>query len=263
MVEDCGITLSLLIHAPSKTGKSTLGATSPPPILVLDVEGSWRFIFEAGFKSGKKLRRYKGGWNPVKGPPPRWDGTWDVCIVTVRDWATLTNAYMWLAQAQHDFKSIIVDSITEAQRKLKSQLKGLDDMTIRDWGQLLVNMDKWVRDMRDLVLLPNSPAKFVMFVAETEMKDNKWRPAMQGQIGRALPYWVDICGYLFTVQETDENGQPTVKVKNLLIMSDHPQFESGERVQGILGDIVRNPNVSEMIAKIEMMYCDPEEVTEQ
>jgi AAA domain-containing protein len=234
----------MLVHAPSKVGKSTLMSTAPPPILNIDVEGSWRFIKTAGFR-GPAVRKIT--WDPLVGPPPTYDGTWDICTVMVRDWGTLSNTHMWLSQAPHQFRSVITDSVTEAQRKLKTNLRGLDQMRIQDWGDLLVQMDKWVRDMRDLVLLPGSPVKFIGFVAETEMKEGKWRPAMQGQIGRALPYWVDICGYLYTEQEQDANGQPTVKVKKLLIMSDHPQFESGERVQGLLGDVIRSPNITEMM----------------
>jgi hypothetical protein len=240
-------TLSTLIHAPSKTGKSTLFSTAPVPILVIDVEGSWRFIRTAGFK-GAPVR--KVSWDPASGPPPVYDGTWDICVVNVRAWETLQQIYMWLTQAQHSFISVIVDSVTEAQRKLKASLRGMDQMRIQDWGDLLVKMDDWIRKMRDLVLIPGLPTLFVGFVAETEMKEGKWRPAMQGGIGRALPYWVDICGYLYTDNEADANGQNTVKVKKLLIMSDHPQFESGERVQGLLGDVVRNPNITEMMQAI-------------
>ena len=240
-------TLSMLVHAPSKVGKSTLYSTAPLPILVLDVEGSWKFIRSAGFK-GTPLRKRE--WDPMQGPPPIPDGTWEVCVVNVRQWETLTQVYMWLTQAPYYFMSVIVDSVTEAQRKLKSNLRGLEQMRIQDWGDLLVRMDNWIRQMRDLVLIPGSPVRFVGFIAETEMKDGKWRPAMQGQIGRALPYWVDICGYLYTENESDANGQNTQKVKKLLIMSDHPQFESGERVQGLLGDVVRQPNITEMMNTI-------------
>jgi hypothetical protein len=243
-------TLSALVHAPSKTGKSTLGATAPLPICTFDVEGSWRFIKTAGYKSDTVLR--KTYWDPTQGPPPRYDGTWEVCIVPVQTWATLTQGYMWLSQAPHDFRSLIVDSVTEAQRKLKNNLRGLEQMRIQDWGDLLVQMDKLIRDFRDLVHNPNSSLRFVMFVAETEMKDGKWRPAMQGQIGRAMPYWVDLVGYLFAEQEpdpTDPNGQATQKVLKLLV-GQHPQYEAGERVQGALGDVVRDPNITRMMTTI-------------
>jgi hypothetical protein len=240
------LTLSVLVHAPSKVGKSTLGSTAPLPMCVFDVEGSWRFIRTAGFRSATPLRKKK--WNPVQGPPPAYDGTWDVCMVQVQEWQTLTTAYNWLVQSPHSFRSVILDSVTEAQRKLKTNLRGMEQMRIQDWGDLLMRMDKLIRDYRDLVLLPNS-VQFVMFVAETEMKDGKWRPAMQGAIGRALPYWVDICGYLYAAREVDENGQDTQKVLNLLIGGDD-RFECGERVQGLLGDNVRDPHISQMMNRI-------------
>lgn len=236
--------LSLLVHAAAKQGKSTLASTSPPPILVLDVEGSWRFIDQAGFRSGIPMRRTT--WDPNAGPPPRHDGTWEFCHVMVRDWRTLTNAYQWLNQSPHDFVSLVVDSISEAQRKLKSNLKGTDPMQMQDWGNLLVFMDKLIRDFRDLVYVPNTTLRVVVFVAETRQENNKWRPYMQGQISVALPYWVDIVGYLYTGYRNDTNQQPTIPYKCLFI-GDHPQYEAGERVQGKLGNQVDDPHVTNML----------------
>lgn len=250
-------TLSLLVHAPSKEGKSTLGSTMPPPILVLDVEGSWRFIRRAGFCVAgthnteackcPPLRSIE--WDPNVEAPPRWDGTWDICRVTVREWRTLTNAYNWLVQAPHDFVSLCFDSITESQRRLKANLRGLEQMRQQDWGDLLVQLDKLVRDFRDLVLLPSTTMRVVMFVAETRLKDGKWRPYLQGAIGDALPYWLDLVGYLYTDFAPDANAQNTIEVKKLWV-GRHPQFEAGERVQGLLGSVVEQPNISQMLVKI-------------
>lgn len=243
-------TLSILIHGASKTGKSTLSSTAPTPILVVDCEGGWKFIRTAGFKSNRPLRKIR--WNPDQTlQPPRHDGTWDVCVVQVNQWRTLTNVYAGLTQAQHDFQSLIFDSITEGQRRLKNNLRGMEQMRIQDWGELLTHMDKLVRDMRDLVLLPNSPLRVVMFIAETAMKNNKWRPQMQGQIGDSLPYWMDIVGYLYREAELGPDGQPTEKILKMLIGQNIvPTIEAGERVQGVLGDIVREPNIQQMLATI-------------
>jgi hypothetical protein len=250
-------TLSILVHAASKEGKSTLGSTMPPPICVLDVEGSWRFIRRAGYcvqgihnteKCTCDVRR-SIEWDPNQGPPPRWDGSWEICHVTVREWRTLTNAYNWLTQAPHDFTSLCFDSITEAQRRLKANLRGLEQMRMQDWGDLLVQMDKLIRDYRDLVLLPSTTMRVVMFIAETKNINGKWRPYMQGAIGDSLPYWLDIVGYLYTEYVPDENNQNTVEVKKLWI-GKHPQFEAGERVQGMLGNVVERPNVADMLARI-------------
>lgn len=250
-------TLSFLVHAPSKEGKSTLGSTMPPPILVLDVEGSWRFIRRTGFciagvhnTSDCKCTPLRSiEWDPNVEAPPRHDGTWEVCRVTVREWRTLTNAYNWLIQSPHDFVSLCFDSITEAQRRLKANLRGLENMRMQDWGDLLVQLDKLVRDFRDLVLMPTTTLRIVMFVAETRLIDGKWRPYLQGAIGGSLPYWLDIVGYLYTEFVADENNQNTVEVKKLWI-GRHPQFEAGERVQGLLGNVVERPNISEMLTKI-------------
>lgn len=217
--------LSMLIHAGSKIGKSTLTGTAPRPILVLDAEGSWRFI---------PLRQIH--WDPMTGPPPVCDGTWDACIVTVREWQTVDQTYKWLTQSETCFVTVVVDSITEIQRRCKANLKGTDAMKIQDWGVLLAVMDGVIRGFRDLTLMPHSSVRCVVFVAETRQRgtDNKWVPYMQGQISVSLPYWVDICGYMYPDYELDSNGQATREFRRLLI-SPHQQFEAGERVQGRLG----------------------------
>lgn len=229
--------LSMLIHAAAKVGKSTLSSTAPKPICVMDAEGSWRFI---------KVRKIK--WDPMKEPPPEYDGTWDACVVTITQWSQVQQVYNWLVQHPHKFESLVIDSITEIQRRLKANLKGTEAMQIQDWGQLLTQMDGTIRAFRDLVDLPNT-IRCVVMIAETKEDRGKWRPYMQGQIGASLPYMVDICGYLYADMTQDDNGQLTKKVRKLFIGS-HPQFESGERVQGVLGDDVTEPNIDEMIKKI-------------
>ncbi len=238
--------LSILIHGASKAGKSTLTSTAPTPILVIDAEGSWKFIRQAGFNSGVPLRKVT--WDPIN-PPPRWDGTWDACYVAVANWGTMQRVFRWLTQTEHDFVSIILDSITELQRRLKTNIasdgiiKGYDG-----WGQLLVQMDGLIRGFRDLTIAPG-PVRCVVFIAETREENGKWRPYMQGQISVSLPYWVDICGYLYQTRANDENNNPTVKVVNLYVGT-HPQFESGERVQGALPDNVVNPTIIGIIDTI-------------
>lgn len=220
--------MSVLIHAGSKLGKSTLSGTAPKPILVLDAEGSWRFI------SVRKVY-----WDPDVGPPPTYDGTWDACVVQVQRWDTVENVYRWITQYQTPFVSVVIDSITELQRRLKQNLVGTEAMKIQDWGVLLAKMDDKIRGFRDLTLIQQINVRCVVFIAETRQRhnDNKWVPFMQGQIGVALPYWMDLVGYLYPDWERDENGQPTREVRRLWI-SPHPEYEAGERVQGRLGQFV-------------------------
>lgn len=231
-------TLSLLVHADSKVGKSTLGATCPPPVLILDAEGSTKFLPIA-----------KITWDPMQGPPPVYDGTWTHCIVIVRDFETMRMAFQWLIHGQHQFRSVVMDSISEIQRKLKSALVGTEAMKMQDWGELLTKMDALIREYRDLTLHPTNPIQVAMFIAETRETNGKWRPYMQGQIGVALPYWMDVVGYLYVADVLSADQTTTVKQRQLLI-SPHPQYEAGERVQGRLPDVIAEPHVTSMLLAI-------------
>jgi AAA domain len=218
--------LSMLIHARSKTGKSTLSSTAPQPILVLDAEGSWRFI--------PARQMY---WDPEVGPPPAYDGTWDVCIVSVTKWSTVEMVYRWLTGYDCPFITVVMDSITEIQRRCRANLKGIEAMRIQDWGVLLSLMDNVIRGYRDLQLLPTSRVRCVVFIAESRPDNASGRmvPYMQGQISISLPYWVDICGYMYSENEIDVNGQPTNEIRKVWV-GQHQNYETGERVQGRLGN---------------------------
>lgn len=244
--------LSLLVHSDSKVGKTTLGATCPPPILHLDAEGGTKFLPLAPSLTamyGRPIRLRD--WDPGREPPPRYDGSWDVCVVHVHEWQTVTQVYGWLLQAVHDFQSLVVDSISEIQRRCKAALNGTEAMKIQDWGRLLVEMDTIIRGLRDLTNHPVRPLRVAMFIAETRQSQaGKWKPYMQGQIEVALPYWMDVVGYLFTEALVDANGQATAEKVRRLLITQHPSFEAGNRLQGTLGDVVDEPNVYEMYTRV-------------
>jgi hypothetical protein len=245
-------TLSILVHADSKVGKTTMASTSPPPMLILDAEGGSKFL---------PIRKVT--WNPQQGPPPAYDGTWEACVVIVRDFDTMRMVFQWLQSGQHTFRSLIVDSITEVQRRCKQNLAGTEAMNQQAWGQLLTLMDSLIRGFRDLTLHPTNPIQVVVFIAETRQSNNgKWRPYMQGQIDIALPYWMDVVGYLYVDHALDANGQPTVPVRKLLITAGHPQFEAGERVQGRLPGVVEQPNVTQMLLQVYPHLAQPAAPTE-
>lgn len=239
-------TLSILVHADSKVGKTTMASTSPAPMLILDAEGGSKFL---------PIRKVT--WDPIQGPPPAADGTWDACVVIVRDFDAMRVTYQWLQSGQHQFRSIVVDSITEVQRRCKQNLAGTDAMNQQSWGQLLTLMDALIRGYRDLTLHPTNPVQVVVFIAETRQSSSgKWRPYMQGQIDIALPYWMDVVGYLYVDHSLDANGQPTVPVRKLLI-APNDQFEAGERVQGRLPQVIESPNVTSMLLQVYPHLAQP------
>lgn len=230
--DDMAQSVSWLIHGTSKCGKSTLADTQPRPHLHFDAEGGMGTRFTP---SRKKL------WDPTRQEPPVYDGSWDTCVVHVRDYQTVKFGYDWLNSGLHPFVSVTLDSVSEIQQRGVDSMVGKDVMKIQDWGELLREVSALVRSFRDLANHPTRPIQSVMLITMTTNKDNKWRPYVQGQLADRLPYYVDVCGYLYAVQGEDGNF-----VRRLLV-SQHAEFEAGERVGGRLGLFVENPNISNMI----------------
>lgn len=224
--------ISVLVHGPSKSGKSTFAITSPAPRLLLDVEAASRF-----------LQTPKIYWDPTQSEPPAYDGSWETCVVRVHDFDTALAAYAWLKSGRHPFKSVILDSISELQVKAKESVNGREKMQTQHWGELLAKISFFGRDLRDLTA-HRYPLEAVVITATTWEKNGVQRPYLQGQVADQVSYWYDITGYLFVDQEIDENGAPH-RVGKLLV-SNHPNFEAGNRIPG-LDSLLINPNIENIL----------------
>lgn len=231
--------LSILVHAHSKVGKSTFAVTSPYPRLYLDVESAARFL--------PITAKY---WDPSREEPPVADGTWDTCVVPVRDFETVTDVYKWLQTGRHQFKSLIVDSVSELQVRCMDKIAGRGQMQTQQWGELLRAMASLMRDFRDLTFHPTAPLEAVVLTAMTRNIDGMYKPSLQGQLATQMPYWFDVVGYLYPDQEANPDpSQPPIDVRRLLTRK-HVQFEAGERCGGRLPAIIDNPNVETMLDTI-------------
>jgi hypothetical protein len=210
--------LSFLIHAPAKSGKSTTADSGPPPRLILDVENT------AFWTPSRKVY-----WNPMTQQMPPVDGSWDSCIVLVRDVRTIERVYQILNSGQHPFNSLSVDSVTEMQQRIIDERVGIKKVERDDWGHLLRMVSSTVRQFRDLITHPVKPLWSVSFVAGTSEYKGKWRPMVQGQARDFLPYYVDLLGYIHANQDGTRD----------MLIGPHPQFETGERVGGRLPNVLR------------------------
>jgi hypothetical protein len=224
----------MLVYGPSKGGKSTLGDTTPAPRLVLDAEMGSRFT------PSKKI-----AWDPRTQKIPECDGTWDTCLVTVRDYNTVLKAYEWLNTGQHPFRSVVMDSISEVQQRLADSLKGDDPLELRDWGEMLRKASLLVRNFRDLTTHAVKPMDAVLLIAMAQQRqDSVWQPHVQGALKTTLPYMVDLLGYLAAVP-----GEDGTIVRRLLL-GPTPGYATGERVGGRLGHFIDNPSITDMLSVI-------------
>jgi hypothetical protein len=233
-MSDIQRSLTVMVYGESKVGKSTFAVTAPYPRLMLDVEGGHRFL--------PIIVKY---WDPLREEPPVADGTWDTCVVQVRSYDDVLKAYQWLQSGKHQFKSLIIDSISELQVKCMDSIAGSEQMKMQQWGELLRHMGGLLRDLRDLTMHATNPLEAVVLTAMARpSQDGRQRPYLQGQLAIQAPYFYDILGAI-TIEEMQNPDplQPPYKVRKMYVERTN-QYEAGERVQGRLGSIVQQENLS-------------------
>jgi len=224
-------TLSVAIHALGKIGKSTLACTGPPPIVVFDAEGSTKFL---------PMRVVP--WDPKRYAPPQWDGTWEAANVIVNSFEDLVYGLQHLETGQHSFRTVVLDSISEIQRKLKDKIEpSLEGAKWKQdhWGELLRRMDGLLRGVRDLTQHPTNPFQMAVFVSESRMnEEGRYAPSMEGGIRAMLPYFFDLIAYLQVTNYINPDGSPAInamgepyEVRQVFTRPTNPTYYAGERIQ--------------------------------
>lgn len=223
-------TISILVHGPSKAGKSTLSATAPKPLLYIDIEGGTRFL---------PLRaKY---WEPLREPPPECDSTWDTAVVVVRDYEEVKQAYDWLASGNHCFEAVVIDSVSELQQRLVDKITARLQATQQDWGDVFRQFMGLIRDFHQLTTHPTRPISAVFVAMSKEGQDGIFRPFLQGQSKANLPYVMDIMGAMLI--ETGVDSEGVMWKSHQLVTGPHKSYETGERVNGRIPATLPNPTI--------------------
>jgi hypothetical protein len=232
-MSDVDRSLTIMVYGESKVGKSSFAVTAPYPRLMLDVEGGHRFL-PINIKY----------WDPLTEEPPLADGTWDTVVVKVNDYDVVIKAFQWLQSGKHQFKSLIIDSISELQVKCMDNIAGTEQMKMQQWGELLRHMGALLRDLRDLTMHPTQPLEAVVLTAMARKgQDGVYRPYLQGQLAIQAPYFYDILGAITVETEPNPDPmQPPYKVRRMYVERT-PEWEAGERVQGRLGKVVQQQDL--------------------
>jgi AAA domain len=184
---------NMLVYGESGVGKTTLaGSADEVPemrkVLFIDIEG--------GTLSIRK-----------KFP--------DVEVVRVRNWPELQTVYDELYAGLHDYSTIVIDSLTEAQKmsmdtvmkKLVMQYEDRDaDVPgIREWNINIEQTRKFVRLFRDL------PVNTVFTtLCKTDKNINtgaiRRKPSLSGKVSDEVAGFLDIVTYLYTKEEPSTPG---------------------------------------------------------
>lgn len=237
-------TLAILVHGEPGVGKSWLGQTTPAPRLVLDAEGGSRSPKRIDPETGRAVKIKTVVWDPHQGPPPE-EGDWETCRVIVRDFTTVERVFEYLNIGQHPFRSVILDSLTELQKRCKDNIRSGDEvMNERMWGILLDRMESKIREFRDLVFHPTKPIEALVLLALSFEKNAKFKPAVQGALGTSLPGYLDTIGYYGV--SIGEDGEE----ERRLLIRPHERYEAKDRTHTLrehYGPVIVNPDIEQML----------------
>jgi phage nucleotide-binding protein len=216
--------INILIYGDSGVGKTRLAGSSDDvpamrKVLVVDVEG--------GTFSLRKM-------NP------------NANIVRVKTWEAMQKLYDELLYGNHGFQTVVIDSLTEAQKfnmddimlKLIMDDSGRDPdiPSIREWGKNLNQIRKFVRAFRDL------PMNTIFTALANHDKDRAGRPTnkpgLSGKLAGEVAAFLDVVVYMY---KKEENGEQ----KHLLLTAATESTTAKDRSDS-LPQIIVDPTMSKI-----------------
>ena len=227
--------LVLAVHASPGVGKTTLLASTPAPRLIFDTEGGGtRFAFPKGTVTV---------WDPNNEPVPDLSTCEPACetvVVYVRQYSDISRAYDVLAKGNHQFRTVAIDTLGEAQVKLMEGLAGTKQLTQNQWGEVLRNFADLLRKFRDLTVHATNPLQIIVLTSHSEPRNGKNTLMLQGKVAAIVPAIVDVLGYMYVA--VDEHG---VQHRYLLV-SPTETIDAKDR-SGRLPAVIVDPKVNEIL----------------
>jgi hypothetical protein len=208
----------VLLWGKTKTGKTTLAADFPKPLILVDVR-------EKGTVSIQDV-----------------DG---IQVYELESWEELEVIYQYLAYGDHGFKTIVIDTITQLQDiSLEKVLANRGaastaSKTQKDWGDAITLMKVWLQHIKDL------PMNVVLIAQYRENSQQDVTTARQAvpNVGAALSpslagfveSIVDINGWVHIDEVPVYNElthKTTSEIKHCLVVKPDGIYSVGIRLPG-------------------------------
>lgn len=177
--------INMLVYGNPGAGKTVLAGSADAvpelrPVLFIDVEG---------------------GTLSLRDRHP------DVEVIRVQSWNDMQLIYNELYAMEHDYKTVVLDSLTEIQKfsmyNIMAQVlrenpdRDPEVPSIREWGKNIEQIRRLVRAFRDL---PMNTVLTALAVTDKDSDSGKivTRPSLSGKLAMEVAGFVDIVGYLYT-----------------------------------------------------------------
>lgn len=236
-VQSLGLVLAALFYGRAGTGKTTIAATFPKPLLILDIR-------EKGTDSISEVE--------------------GVDVIQVTDWDEFESIYWYLASSQNKYKTVVIDAISQLQdfaveKALAEDGKTHDLISKRQWGVAAGKMKTWVINYRDLV----DHGINTVFLAHTrttggdddgdegEMMPTVG-PSVMPSVSSVLTACVKLIGYAFKRETVNKlpSGKMKRKVDYCMMVGPHAIYDTKVRLNkgGYVPETLVNPDYNLLIS---------------
>jgi len=229
--------LLILLYGNPKTGKSTTAATGPAPRLIFDTEYGTKFLDS----SEGTLK-----WDPEATAPPDMSKA-DTCVVDCPSYSKFHTGLEWLrAGKAGQFKSIVVDSITDLQLALRIEIAG-DKAKLGwdEWGQILSKLEYDMSQLRKYCMESGCVDVMAVTAPAKSLRDEDGNieciiPKVKGGFADTLLYLVDAVGYIKWEYLSGSELEP------VLTIGRNNKLVTGSRFAGIIPDKLALPTLTQL-----------------
>lgn len=198
----------MLIYGESGSGKTRLACSFPKP-LVVDADHGLASV------------------------------DWSIDSVTITDWDEIADVFVYLNAGNHEYESVILDSLNEIQKlgndnvvkkfpKIRRSYES--QMSVSDWGKSLADLDRMLRHFKTLPM----HNVWIAQVAPQQFDTDFVTPQLSGkQTTRNVSRMCDVIGYIY--KTTDGNA-----------MSFSSDTHTTKDRSGILPQIVEDPTYEQL-----------------
>jgi phage nucleotide-binding protein len=166
----------------------------------------------------------------------------DMPVIHVKTWQDVQEAWEMIKN-NTEYATVVIDPIDKFLDILVEQIRAGGQMNLRLWGEAKERMSRFVWAIK-------GSGKHCLFIAhEDKDKDDDQqlrKPLLKANLSDALVNLSDVVGHM----RVDMHGERSVRVQP------EPKVEAKDRFDA-LGETIKSPNITEIIAKIHAAYDKP------
>lgn len=176
----------------------------------------------------------------------------DVQVVRVTSWREMQQLYNALCDTDHGFQTIVVDSLSEAQKfdmlhimkdVAANNSKMIEEVpSMREWGINLEHMRKFVRGFRDLEV---NTIFTCLAVKDKDVRTGKFTygPALSGKLAGEVAGFLDEVFYMYMKETQDDEGQD---VQSRMLLTGKTETTIAKDRSGKLPQVVVEPTMEKL-----------------